>query len=204
MSTAVLLSGGIDSTALAYWLRPKYAITVDYGQAVAQAEITSSRVVCEELRIAHEVVRADCSVVGAGNMLAQNLEQQDDSLASLSPTPEWWPFRNQLIVTLAAARVLALGVEEIIVGTVKTDRQHRDGLPEFVHLLDRLLGLQEGRLCLRAPAIDLDSVELVRVSKIPMRLLAWSHSCHRSVYACGTCRGCLKHLRVLADLGGEC
>jgi len=36
---AILLSGGLDSIALAYWLRPQIAVTIDYGQRPARAVI---------------------------------------------------------------------------------------------------------------------------------------------------------------------
>ena len=34
---ALLLSGGMDSIALAFWKRPEIAITIDYGQRAAEA-----------------------------------------------------------------------------------------------------------------------------------------------------------------------
>jgi 7-cyano-7-deazaguanine synthase len=49
MAKAILLSGGIDSIALAYWQRPDIAITIDYGQAPAQAEINASTAVASAL-----------------------------------------------------------------------------------------------------------------------------------------------------------
>jgi 7-cyano-7-deazaguanine synthase len=197
---ALLLSGGIDSTALAYLLRPKFAITVDYGQSPAAAEITAASEVCKALGIQHEIIRVDCSAIGAGSMLPLETQSTSAALSAVSPTPEWWPFRNQLIITLAAARAVALSIQELVIGTVKSDREHRDGLPEFVDLMDKLLRLQEGKVMIRAPATEMDSAELVRVSKIPLSLLAWTHSCHRARYSCGSCRGCLKHQRVFSDL----
>lgn len=41
--TAILLSGGMDSIALAYWKRPEIAITIDYGQKPAAAEVVASK-----------------------------------------------------------------------------------------------------------------------------------------------------------------
>jgi 7-cyano-7-deazaguanine synthase len=201
---AVLLSGGIDSMALSYLLRPSVAITVDYGQAAAEAEITASNVLCRGLEIRHEIIRADCSAVGFGNMIGACSSEKKDTHAAVAfaPTPEWWPFRNQLVVTLAAARAVQVGgIKELILGTVKTDREHRDGLPEFVELLNRLLRMQEGEIGVQAPAMNISSAELVRASKIPTSLLAWSHSCHSSILACGSCRGCLKHMQVFHEIG---
>jgi 7-cyano-7-deazaguanine synthase len=42
MDTGLLLSGGMDSVALAYWLRPDVAFTIDYGQLSAEGELRSA------------------------------------------------------------------------------------------------------------------------------------------------------------------
>jgi 7-cyano-7-deazaguanine synthase len=47
--TALLLSSGMDSLCLAWWKRPNVAITLDYGQLPAQAEIAASSEICREL-----------------------------------------------------------------------------------------------------------------------------------------------------------
>ncbi len=65
---AILLSGGMDSIALAYWLRPAFAFTMDYGQAAAAAEIDASVQIAHDLGIDHEVIRVDCSSLGSGDM----------------------------------------------------------------------------------------------------------------------------------------
>ena len=36
MKTALLLSGGMHSVAIAWWRRPNIAITIDYGQLPAE------------------------------------------------------------------------------------------------------------------------------------------------------------------------
>lgn len=42
MTTALLLSGGMDSVSIAWWLRPDVALTIDYGQKPAEAEIDAA------------------------------------------------------------------------------------------------------------------------------------------------------------------
>lgn len=195
MSTAVLLSGGIDSVALAYWHRPAVAITVDYGQVAAPAEVRAAAAVADALHLRHEIIRADCSAVGCGDMDAARRAAPVAAVSS-----EWWPFRNQLVVTLAAGRAISLGVRSLLLGTVRSDSRFADGRPEFVESLNRLLAVQEGELGLLAPAIDLSSADLVRASGISLDLLAWSHSCHVSENACGRCRGCLKRGEVWEEL----
>jgi 7-cyano-7-deazaguanine synthase len=121
--------------------------------------------------------------------------------SSLSPISEWWPFRNQLIITLAGAAGLADGVDELMVGTIRSDNQHADGRPEFFEGISRLMEVQEGSLRVTAPAIGLTAIELVKASGIPFGVLAWSHSCHVASYACGRCRGCTKHAETMKALG---
>jgi len=200
MNRCILLSGGVDSIALCYWLRPKLAITINYGQAPAEAEIAASREVCRVLAIQHEVIKADCSEIGLGNMVADGGAQRDSELSSVAPTPEWWPFRNQLLVTIAAARCLARGYNQVIIGTVKSDGQHRDGTREFVRLMNALLAHQEGRVTFVAPAIGMTSTELVLRSGVPRSLLCWAHSCHTGDLPCCNCRGCAKYVEVMRTL----
>lgn len=194
MNTGILLSGGMDSVALAYWKRPQFAYTVDYGQLAAEGEIRAASTVCGLLSIQHRIIRVDCRSLGVGDMAGK-------TPAPISPVPEWWPYRNQLIVTLASARAVLDGISELMLGTVRTDGVHRDGRPEFVGLLSDIMEFQEGGIRVSAPAIGLGAVELVRQSGIPIEILSWSHSCHVSDFACGKCRGCTKHAETMDELG---
>lgn len=114
---------------------------------------------------------------------------------------EFWPFRNQYLVTLAAMLALREGHAEVMIGTVSTDNRHADGSEAFLDQMDRLLRLQEGGLSLAAPAREMTTEELVAVSGIPIDVLSWAHSCHVGDLACGRCPGCLKHSRVMGSLG---
>ena len=138
----------------------------------------------------HEV---NCSSLGSGDLI--NQEALD-----LSPSPEWWPYRNQLLVTLACMKGIALGVTELMTASVKSDAFHKDGTPEFYRLIDNLMTYQEGVIKISSPCIDMTSVELVGQSAIPDSLLHWAHSCHTSNVPCGHCRGCNKYRQVMYEL----
>jgi 7-cyano-7-deazaguanine synthase len=186
----------MDSTALAAWLRPEIAFTINYGQRSAAGELRAAAAVCEELSIKHEVVTVDCARLGSGDLAGT-------PPISVAPIPEWWPYRNQLLITVAAMRAIAADVTTLLLGTVASDRQHTDGTPEFVSAISDLLAFQEGNLRVEAPAINMSSAELVRRSGISRSVLAWAHSCHVDEFACGNCRGCYKHREVTAELWGE-
>ena len=145
MKTALLLSGGMDSLAIAWWKRPDVAITLDYGQKAAEAEKRASAAVCAQLGIEHHIVHIDCSSLGSGDMA-------DAAPDAAAPASDWWPYRNQMLLTFSAMKCIALGVKKLLIGTVRSDGSHIDGTPEFVNLMDQLLSMQEGGLRVEAPA----------------------------------------------------
>ena len=193
MSKGILLSGGIDSIALAFWKKPEFAFTVNYGQSPAAAEIEVSKVICRELSMRHVVLDVDCSKLGSGDLLKKEPLE-------IAPSTEWWPYRNQLLVTLTCMKAIGLGVSELMVGSVLSDGFHRDGTDEFYSLLNNLMVYQEGSIVISAPAIKISSAELVIKSRIPSQLLFYAHSCHRSSIPCGRCRGCNKYIEVIQQL----
>lgn len=194
MKTALLLSGGMDSLCVAWWKRPSVGITIDYGQLAAGAETISSRAVCEALGIEHHVLNVDCGLLGSGDMAGAPAN-------TLAPASDWWPYRNQMLVTFASMKAISLGVQHVMLGTVRSDASHRDGTADFIDAMNRLLSLQEGSLTLSAPAITMSTVELVRMCGVPRELLSWAHSCHKTDVSCGACRGCNKYFEVWKELG---
>nr|WP_084545332.1 7-cyano-7-deazaguanine synthase [Derxia gummosa] len=197
MTAGLLLSGGMDSIAIAWWKRPAFAITIDYGQRAAAAERLAATQVCSELGIQHSIITIDCRSLGSGDMSYAPPHAE-------AKTSDWWPYRNQMLITLASMRAIALGVRTLYIGTVRSDGEsHLDGTEDFVRKVDELTSYQEGGMRIVAPAIGLSTAELVREARVPPSLLAWSHSCHKADIACGDCRGCNKYLDTYRELGPE-
>ena len=192
--TALLFSGGIDSTAIAWWKRPDKLLTIDYGQRTAVAEIESSKCLAGFIGIPHELLHVDLKEIGLGSLYGGDPSR-------LSDHPEWWPFRNQMLITVAAAWSVANDVDKLLIGTVKSDSCFGDGTKKFVDAMKSLLQLQEGSIQLEAPALDLDSFDLVKVSGMPREHLLLCFSCSVALDACGTCRSCLKYRSVLHSSG---
>lgn len=193
MNKAILLSGGMDSISLAYWKKPSIAITIDYGQSPAETEIRSSRIVADTLGIEHHVIKVDCRELGSGDLI-------NKKPLAISPSTEWWPYRNQLLVTLALMRCIKLDVDEIMVASVKSDGFHKDGTNPFYEYVNNLSEYQEGNIKISAPCIQYTTSELIQLSGVPKSLLMWSHSCHKSNIACYNCRGCYKYAEVIQQL----
>lgn len=190
MTVALLLSGGMDSVCIAHWKRPQFGITIDYGHGPGPGEIRAASAVCDSLGIKHFVLRADISALGSGDLAGK-------TPANGAPASEWWPYRNQFLLTLAAMKCFSLEVTELMIGALSTDGFHADGTADFVECMNKLFAMQEGHLRISAPAIRLNAIELVEVSETPLSVLSWAHSCHVSEVACGFCRGCRKHYETM-------
>jgi 7-cyano-7-deazaguanine synthase len=109
---------------------------------------------------------------------------------------EWWPYRNQMLITFAGMRFINEGLREIMIGAVRTD-VHADGKAPFIRGINRLMSVQEGEVTVSAPARSLHPSKLLSVSGFPDTLLGLTFSCHVMEYPCGQCRGCLKHLQTI-------
>ncbi len=188
----ILLSGGIDSSAIAFWSSPDIAVTVDYGQRPVRGEIEAAEAIASILSIRHEVIKVDLSPLGIGPLAHR-------PPSKLARAPEWWPYRNQMLITLAGMRFVTEGLREIIIGTVKSDA-HADGRAPFLRAIDRVMSIQEGEVHVTAPARQLSTLQLLSSSGFPTELLGLTFSCHVHEYPCGQCRGCLKHRAVLHAL----
>lgn len=187
----LLFSGGLDSTALAFWLRPHRLLFVDYGQLSAQGELRAATKISSELGLDLDTRRVDARSCGAGDM-AGGISISDQA-------SEFWPYRNQFLITLAAMTYASEPTLSILVGTVRTDRVHPDGHPIFFRKLQAVLRTQAD-VQIEAPAQSITTKTLIKRAGVPRDILGWAFSCHRTDYACGQCRGCTKHFEIMRSL----
>lgn len=194
--TVLLLSGGLDSAALAQMMRPALTVFVDYGQKPRDAESKAAGAVADHLGLSHLSVRLPLSDLGGGLM-------HDDAPMPNAPSPEWWPFRNQFLATAGAAVALTHGLSHVVLASVRGDgERHVDGSLAFYERLSAVVQIQEGGVQVSAPVIHLSTVELLREVGAERSLIGWTVSCHRSNDPCGDCPGCWKRELVLTEYLG--
>ena len=130
--TAILLSGGMDSTTLLWWLKarqqgPIHALSIDYGQRHRVELECAVRLAYRAEVSAHETLALDLAVLG-GNPLT---DPHAGCARPLSPnanaTPSF-PFRNMLFATLAAAYLRHKGHLRPVHGT---GQRRLRGLPRL-------------------------------------------------------------------------
>lgn len=197
----LLLSGGHDSIALAAWQPPAACLTIDYGQRPVEGEMRAAKAAADALSLDWHALRVDLSPVGSGLLHGDGTGgSAGGKPVEGAPTPEWWPFRNQLLVSIAAAWALPRGFDELIVGSVASDgERHRDGTADFYQRLSDVVAYQEGGIRVAAPAVGMTTVELIEASGVIDSVLGYAHSCHVAAYPCGICPGCRKHDEVIAE-----
>ena len=173
--------------------KPDILLTIDYGQVCAEGEVRADKYSASLLSLRHETILAPLRKLGAGDMTGLSHFKDEGP-------PEHWPYRNQMLITLAAMRYQRENLTQIVIGTVKSDNIHSDGTSQFISAMEQALIAQNSNLKLSAPAHDMTSEELARVSGISADLMRWTFSCHRANVACGGCRGCSKTLEILNKL----
>lgn len=195
--TVLLLSGGLDSAALAALTRPALTLFVDYGQKPSKSEARAANAIAHHLELPFMSVRLPLQDLGGGLM-------HDDTPMQDAPSPEWWPFRNQFLATAGAAIAIRNRLSTVALASVRGDGdRHVDGSLSFYQHLDAVMKLQEGGVHLEAPAIHMSTVELLRAANASRSLIGWTVSCHRSNEPCGDCPGCWKRELVLAEYFGS-
>lgn len=198
-SRVLLLSGGLDSSSIAAWHRPEHCLAIDYGQHAAEAEKRAAEAVAADLDLPYTHIRVDASAVGGGLMSTFPNSTVPNSVGI---APEWWPYRNQFLITIAAGWAVTRGHTEVLVGTVAGDGdRHADGTQTFYDAMNAVLAAQEGALAVNAPAMDLTAADLITTSRITDATLGWTHSCHTGNLPCKTCPGCIKRAEVLLQAG---
>lgn len=190
----LLFSGGVESACLAAMTKPDLALTIDYGQVCAPGEIRAAKHIASIIGMDHRVIEVSLGHLGAGEMTGFPSDDSEDRV------PEHWPFRNQMLLTVAAMALADCDLRELIIGTVLTDSVHNDGTPEFLSAMERLLQTQLSDFKLSAPASTMTTDDLVRSSGVGRDLMGWTFSCHRAEVACGACRGCNKSLELFTRL----
>ncbi|MEE3259510.1 MAG: 7-cyano-7-deazaguanine synthase [Candidatus Latescibacterota bacterium] len=200
MTTAILLSGGMDSTTLLWQLKaqnqhPIHAISIDYNQR-HRIELTCATHLARDLAV-HKTIALDLSTIGNSPLTDPALtipiadaKQQLDTVV---------PFRNMLLVTLAAAYCETQHITDLYLAPVKDDYPaYRDCRRPFYDNLEKSLRLGATRdtpFALHTPFINQwKSAVIARGLSLGVPY-AETHTCYEGQRpACGLCDACAERI----------
>lgn len=198
----LLLSGGMDSTTLLWWMRDRgipeiHTLSIDYGQRHA-VELASSAALS---RLAgarsHRCLELDLGQIGGNPLtdagLAVPAAEQKQQVRTVVP------YRNMLFVTLAAAWAETQGIRHLYISPVRDDyAAYRDCRREFYDALEAALRLgatQEVELCIHTPFVEKWKGEVVAIGLSLNVPYAQTHTCYEGRRpACGCCDACAERI----------
>lgn len=216
-SAVVLLSGGLDSLVAAHLATRAYrlrlAVTADYGQRAADAEMAAAAQQAAALGVEHQGVHlpwlggiSASALTDAGAALPRLGANELDDVAAAGATAAavWVPNRNGVLLMVAAAYAEALGCDAVVIGiNAEEGATFPDNTPQFAEAAQRLLGYSSARpLSIVCPVAEMTKTQMVMAARehgIPLTTL---HSCYGAGPGhCWACESCLRLKRAL-EKGG--
>ncbi|MEM2919310.1 MAG: 7-cyano-7-deazaguanine synthase QueC [Candidatus Nitrosocaldus sp.] len=219
-----ILSGGLDSTCIAAYLKEKgyelYAVTFYYGQ--------KSRMEVERAKsIAGYIGVREHHIVDIGFM--KSLYKDSNILTGDGNIPDRFdysivvPARNAIFLTIAGAWAFSINAALVAYGAHKDDeKNYPDCRAEFAKSMEHTLnlaevdGIEQGlrrRLRIWSPAVEgLSKKDLVRTGyRVLGNVLFETWSCYtdgievkgRIKVQCGSCESCINRMRAFREAGIE-
>ena len=201
MKTAVLLSGGLDSTVLLASRRAKgetcLAVTVNYGQR-HRVEIMAARHVARHLSIQHEVV--DLSnlqpFLKGSSQTDQSVEVPYGHYADENMKTTVVPNRNMVLLAVAGAVAIGHGCDELAYAAHAGDHAiYPDCRPEFAFRMAQAFLLCDWKpIRLIRPFINMSKADIVSLGSLCRAPMHLTYSCYegREGIHCGKCGTCVE------------
>lgn len=188
----LLLSGGLDSVALAYDLKSQgciiHAILFDYGQ-VHRKELTCALAHVAKLNIKHTYIQ-----LHRINGLFAHSSLTDGKGGVVVPN------RNSVFCHIAASIAVSAGAESVAIGCNKDDqREFPDCRWDWVEAMNATLKASEIPVEIVAPYIGLTKYQIVRRAKelgVDLKTVWWCYSDGQK--PCGKCLACKKMRKACA------
>jgi 7-cyano-7-deazaguanine synthase len=205
----LLLSGGLDSTTLAAWIKeqhpgePVEAYTFLYGQKHA-VELQAARAVARAFGLAHHLIELPPIHGSALTDADVPLPEERDLSTVRGVAPSYVPARNLVFLVHVASLQDASGFAVLWLGVHHDDHTgYPDCRPEFVEAADQAVRLgTQYQLRVQAPFVNWSKADIIRWGmsrQVPYEL---THSCYQGRSpACGVCDTCHARLDAFAAAG---
>ncbi len=205
IDSIVVLSGGMDSTVMLAHALDKgkvvAALSFDYGSKHNGREIPMAAGLCKKLGISHEIVKLPfMNELFSSSLLQSGGEIPDGDYEQLNMQSTVVPFRNGILISIAAGYAESAGAKEVLLGSHAGDHFiYPDCRPEFNRALSKTVGLgTDGKVSLSFPFERIDKRDIGDLGRRLGVDFAMTWTCYKggSVH-CGTCGACLERKYAL-------
>ncbi len=214
----VLLSGGMDSSVLLYYVtrklacKPVYALSFGYGQRHVRELVAARRQVAAlgqavaehlilDLSVLREIVAGNSALMDNGQPVPELTEIPE---AERDQPPTYVPNRNLIMLALAAAFAESRGCHLVFYGAQAHDNYgYWDCNRHFLQRLNTVLGLnRRSPVAVRAPFVETSKCELLRMGLEMGVDFGSTWSCYRGEDApCRVCPTCVERRMAFHELG---
>lgn len=202
----LLLSGGIDSVVLLYWLIENkykvYPLHINYGQTTNESEIKAIKQILSKELLSHTFFMDVPSLItmGSGTLTGEYPKQVGSREAWHEK--EFFPNRNLILLTLASSYSSNIDINKISIGVVGRN-SYSDTKNSFLKSAQKTLSLSLNPIEIIAPFAGRSRKEVIRSAidfNVPIEL---TFSCNsHSGNHCLFCNSCLERQQAL-DLMGK-
>lgn len=204
MSAVLLASGGLDSTALAYWLIRRnidfIPVFVDYGQHSRKTEFATLRRVLP-VGFRNRILRVNVGTVYE-RCASRMLQEADLWCDAVTDDDLYVPYRNQLLLSVGAAVARGHQCNAVYSAFIESNLARAEDcstafLTELAQLTRRFGGVQ-----LRFPFKDMSKSQVARVGIRVGAPIGETYSCLvRARTPCGVCPNCVDRAAALSAVG---
>lgn len=207
-----LLSGGMDSTTLAYVARDMgyeiLALHMNYSQRTEKKERECAIKIAEHLDAADfvEISLDYFEKFGASSLTDKNIPVEKGALGKVDEPNTYVPFRNANLISIATSYCEARNGDAIFIGVQSGDHTgYPDCTPEFIDAMQRVItiGTQTTKdIKLLTPFVSMNKTDILRTGLALGVPYEDTWSCYSDDdAACGVCSSCLARLKAFQDLG---
>lgn len=204
----MLLSGGLDSTVLAYYLKnlglEVVALSFDYGQR-HRKEINYAKRTANRLGFDHEVIELPKGVLKSSALVDSDLPKGFDPFDEIQKVTIV-PNRNMIMLSIAVGYALSRNHDEVYIAVHKDDWEiYPDCRPEFYRAMNLavMLGNEMEKDVIQTPFINMYRWEIVRLGKELHVPFDETWTCYEGrEKPCEECAACLER-KMAFDLAGD-
>ena len=211
----ILVSGGLDSATVLAMAKDEgyvcYAVSFDYGQRHS-AELDAAKSVAAAAGVKeHRIVTIDLSQFGGSALTDEAIDVPEANASEEAIPITYVPARNTVFLSLALAWSEVLGACDIFVGVNAVDYSgYPDCRPAFISAYEHMAnlatraGVEESKLTVHAPLIDLTKAEIVQqgtVLGVDYSLTVSCYQADETGAACGVCDSCFLRREGFANAG---
>jgi 7-cyano-7-deazaguanine synthase len=214
MKAVCLLSGGMDSSTLAYLAKSEgyeiCALHLNYGQRTESKELACARKIASLLD-AKDFIAVNVgyfSQFGESSLTDKEIAVEEFDPARAHVPNTYVPFRNANLLSIATSFAEAKGADAIFIGVQSLDYSgYPDCRPQFIEAFQRVIDLgtkDTTKITLKTPFIRMTKTDILHMG---MKLgVPYEHtwSCYRNEdKACGTCGSCHFRKEAFAAIGRQ-